>query len=49
MNTCRAACLQPALAQPDVVGSMAQPADLLGADAEEWRRLIKTLGLFAES
>lgn len=44
MNTCRAACLQP-----DVVGNMAQPADLLGADAEEWRRLIKTLGLFAES
>ncbi|MDP3798671.1 MAG: hypothetical protein Q8R06_16265 [Polaromonas sp.] len=30
-----AACQQPALAQP---------ADLLGTDAEEWRRLIKTLG-----
>lgn len=41
MTTHRAAaCLQPALAKP---------ADLLGADAEEWRRLIKTLGLFAES
>jgi hypothetical protein len=41
MTTRRAAaCLQPALAQP---------ADFLGADAEEWRRLIKTLGLFAES
>ena len=30
-----AACQQPALAQP---------ADLLGTDAEEWRRLIKILG-----
>jgi hypothetical protein len=45
MTTRRAAaCLQP-----DVARSMARPADLLGADAEEWRRLIKTLGLFAES
>ena len=45
MTTRRTAtCLQPAL-----VRSTAQSADLLGADAEEWRRLIKTLGLFAES
>lgn len=44
MTTHRAACLQP-----DVARSMAQSADLLGTDAEEWRRLIKTLGLSAES
>lgn len=45
MTTHRAA----ACPQPDVARSMAQSADLLGTDAEEWRRLIKTLGLFAES
>lgn len=37
MTTRRTAtCLQPALVQP---------ADLRGAHAEKWRRLIKTLGL----
>ena len=52
---------QPALAQPDLVASMAQVgmevqssssqvlADLLKADAEEWRRLIKQIGFTAES
>lgn len=56
-----AAYLQPALAQPDVVASMAQVgmevqsstpeqlADWLKADAEEWRRVIKTIGFTAES
>lgn len=56
-----AAYLQPALAQPDVVSSLAQlgmevqsstPEKLgewLRADAEEWRRLIKTIGFTAES
>ena len=56
-----AAYLQPALAQPDLVSSMAQIgvevqsstpdvlASLLKADAEEWRRLIKTVGFTAES
>ena len=56
-----AAYLQPALAQPDVISSMAQIgvevqsstpdvlASLLKADAEEWRRLIKTVGFSAES
>ena len=55
------AYLQPALAQPDLVSSMAQVglevksssadalADLLRADAEEWRRLIKQIGFNAES
>lgn len=56
-----AAYLQPALAQPDLVASMAQVgmevqssapqalADLLRADAEEWRRLIKQIGFTPES
>lgn len=56
-----AAYLQPALAQPDLISSMAQVgmevqssssqvlADLLHADAEEWRRLIKQIGFTAES
>ena len=56
-----AAYLQPALAQPDLVSSMAQVGmevqssspqvlgDLLRADAEEWRRLIKQIGFTAES
>ena len=55
------AYLQPALAQPDLVEfgkqfgleiqSSAAPAlaDLLKADAEEWRRLIKQVGFTAES
>ncbi|MES2786686.1 MAG: Bug family tripartite tricarboxylate transporter substrate binding protein [Pseudomonadota bacterium] len=56
-----AAYLQPALAQPDLVSSMAQVGmevessspqvlgDLLRADAEEWRRLIKQIGFTPES
>ena len=56
-----AANLQPALAQPDLVASMAQVGmevqsstsqvlgDLLKADADEWRRLIKQIGFTAES
>jgi tripartite-type tricarboxylate transporter receptor subunit TctC len=56
-----AAYLQPALAQPDLVSSMAQVgmevqsssaqtlAELLHADAEEWRRLIKQIGFTPES
>ena len=56
-----AAYLQPALAQPDVISSLAQVgmevqsstpeqlAEWLKADAEEWRRLIKTIGFTAES
>jgi tripartite-type tricarboxylate transporter receptor subunit TctC len=56
-----AAYLQPALAQPDVVSSMALVgmeiqsstpealADLLRADADEWRMLIKQIGFTAES
>lgn len=56
-----AAYLQPALAQPDVVSSMAQIgmeiqsstpealADLLKADADQWRALIKQIGFTAES
>ena len=56
-----AAYLQPALAQQDVITSMAQLGmevqssspqalgDLLKADAEEWRRLIKQIGFTAES
>ena len=56
-----AAYLQPALAQPDLISSMAQIgvevqsstpdvlASLLKADSEEWRRLIKTVGFTAES
>ncbi len=56
-----AAYLQPALAQPDVISSMAQVgmeiqsstpealSGLLKADAEEWRRLIKQIGFSAES
>jgi tripartite-type tricarboxylate transporter receptor subunit TctC len=56
-----AAYMQPALAQPDVVSSMAQVgmeiqsstpealADLLKADANEWRALIKQIGFTAES
>ncbi|HSH90367.1 MAG TPA: Bug family tripartite tricarboxylate transporter substrate binding protein [Ramlibacter sp.] len=55
------AYLQPALAQPDLVEygkqygleiqSSSAPAlsDLLHADAEEWRRLIKQVGFTAES
>jgi tripartite-type tricarboxylate transporter receptor subunit TctC len=55
------AYLQPVLAQPDLkefgkqfgleVQSSAAPelADLLKADAEEWRRLIKQVGFTAES
>ena len=56
-----AAYLQPALAQADVVSSMAQIgmeiesstpevlADLLKADADQWRVLIKQIGFTAES
>lgn len=56
-----AAYLQTALSQPDLVASMAQLgmevqsstpqalADLLKADADEWRRLIKQIGFTAES
>lgn len=56
-----AAYLQPALAQPEVVSSMAQYgmeiqssssqalSDLLRADADEWRRLIKQIGFTPES
>jgi tripartite-type tricarboxylate transporter receptor subunit TctC len=56
-----AAYLQPALAQPDVISSLAQVgmevqsstpeqlAEWLKADAEEWRRLIKQMGFTAES
>jgi tripartite-type tricarboxylate transporter receptor subunit TctC len=56
-----AAYLQPALAQPDLVTSMAQVGlevesstpqrlgDLLRSDAEEWRRLIKQIGFTPES
>ncbi|MRD49135.1 Bug family tripartite tricarboxylate transporter substrate binding protein [Caenimonas koreensis] len=56
-----AAYLQPALAQNDVITSMAQfgmevqssspqvLGDLLRADAEEWRRLIKQIGFTPES
>ena len=56
-----AAYLQPALAQKDLIESMAQVGmevqsstpqvlgDLLRADAEEWRRLIKQIGFTAES
>ena len=56
-----AAYLQPALAQQDLITSMAQVGmevqssssqalgDLLRTDAEEWRRLIKQIGFTAES
>jgi len=56
-----AAYLQPALAQPDLISSMANVGlevesstpqrlgELLRADAEEWRRLIKQIGFTAES
>lgn len=56
-----AAYLQPALAQPDLIASMAQVGmevqssssqvlgDLLRADADEWRKLIKQIGFTAES
>lgn len=56
-----AAYLQPILAQPDVVkalgdvGMTAKPStpqglsDLLNADTDEWRRLIKQIGFTAES
>jgi tripartite-type tricarboxylate transporter receptor subunit TctC len=56
-----AAYLQTALGQPDLVTSMAQVgmevqssspqalADLLRADADEWRRLIKQIGFTAET
>lgn len=56
-----AAYLQPALAQKDLVDSMAQVGmevqssspqelgDLLRADAEEWRRLIKQIGFTADT
>jgi tripartite-type tricarboxylate transporter receptor subunit TctC len=56
-----AAYLQPALAQQDLIKSMAQVGmevqssssqalgDLLRSDAEEWRRLIKQMGFTAES
>jgi len=56
-----AAYLQPALAQKDLVTSMAQVGmevesssasrlgELLRADAEEWRRLIKQIGFTPES
>ncbi|MEP6825965.1 MAG: tripartite tricarboxylate transporter substrate-binding protein [Ramlibacter sp.] len=56
-----AAYLQPALAQSDLITSMAQVgmevqssspqvlADLLRADVEEWRRLIKQMGFTPES
>jgi tripartite-type tricarboxylate transporter receptor subunit TctC len=55
------AYLQPALAQPDLVefgkqfgleiqsSSASALAELLKADAEEWRRLIKQVGFTAES
>ncbi|MEO5672824.1 MAG: tripartite tricarboxylate transporter substrate-binding protein [Ramlibacter sp.] len=55
------AYLQPALAQPDLIeygkqfgleiqsSSAPALADLLKADAEEWRRLIKQVGFTAES
>lgn len=55
------AYLQPALAQPDLIeygkqfgleiqsSSAPALADLLTADAEEWRRLIKQVGFTAES
>lgn len=55
------AYMQTALAQPDLVSSMAQLgmevqssspqalADLIKADVEEWRRLIKQIGFTAES
>ncbi|MEP6789780.1 MAG: tripartite tricarboxylate transporter substrate-binding protein [Ramlibacter sp.] len=55
------AYLQPALAQPDLVeygkpfgleirpSSASALADLLRADADEWRRLIKQVGFTAES
>jgi tripartite-type tricarboxylate transporter receptor subunit TctC len=56
-----AAYMQTALSQPDLISSMAQLgmevqssspqalADLMKADAEEWRRLIKQIGFTAES
>ncbi|MBI5277531.1 MAG: twin-arginine translocation pathway signal protein [Burkholderiales bacterium] len=56
-----AAYLQPALAQPDLIeygkqfGLEVQPssasalAELLEADAQEWRRLVKQVGFTAES
>lgn len=56
-----AAYLQPALAQPDLVSSMAQIgmevqsssadvlAGLLKSDADEWRRIIKQIGFTPES
>lgn len=56
-----AAYLQPALSQPELISGLAQVgmevqsskpevlAALLKADAEEWRRLIKTVGFSAES
>jgi tripartite-type tricarboxylate transporter receptor subunit TctC len=56
-----AAYLQTALAQPDLIASMAQVGlevqsstpqalgDMLLADADQWRRLIKQIGFTAES
>ena len=56
-----AAYLQTALAQPDLIASMAQIGievqssspqaltDLMKADTDEWRRLIKQIGFTAES
>ncbi|HSH91238.1 MAG TPA: Bug family tripartite tricarboxylate transporter substrate binding protein [Ramlibacter sp.] len=56
-----AAYLQPALAQPDLISSMAQVGleiqsstpqvlgDLLKSDADDWRRLIKQIGFTPES
>lgn len=56
-----AAYLQPALAQPDLVSSMAQVGmevqsstpdrlgELLRADVDEWRRIIKQIGFTPES
>ena len=56
-----AAYMQTALSSPDVISSMAQVgmevtsstpqalADMLKADSEEWRRLIKQIGFTAES
>lgn len=56
-----AAHLQPILAQADVVGALGdvgmtaksstpqELADLIKADTEEWRQLIKTVGFTAES
>lgn len=56
-----AAYMQAALSQPDLVSSMAQfgmevqssspqqLADLMKADADEWRRLIKQVGFTAET